>query len=154
MGILIPYEAPLSILALKRLIRFFNPPKIVSVGDQVTLNLISSNVKPDLAIIDGRVMRKSFSQNIAFKKVVKASNPPGTISLEAINAIEKAFREEYDAVVIDGEEDLLVLPLIMIINEGGWVIYGLPFTGLVTVICDKAKKRFVKRLMEKYGEIK
>ena len=54
------------------------------------------------------------------------TNPAGTISDEVINFIKATYLDDHQYVVnIVGEEDLLVIPLILVLTQG-LILYGQP----------------------------
>lgn len=56
----------------------------------------------------------------------------------------------HDAILIDGEEDLLVLPAIIYAPLGARVYYGQPGEGLVEVVVTHRKKRQALALLGKF----
>jgi len=53
-------------------------------------------------------------------------------------------------LIIDGEEDLLVLPVVQYAPIGSVVYYGQPGEGLVKVVVTKEKKRQVVALVAQF----
>ena len=54
-------------------------------------------------------------------------------------------------VIVEGEEDLLALPIFLLVPYGSVVLYGLPFKGIVIVKVDFKKRKRAKDLMESLG---
>jgi hypothetical protein len=54
-------------------------------------------------------------------------------------------------VLVEGEEDLLALPLFAMAPDGSVVLYGQPLEGLVVVRITQAKKNQAKNLMDRIG---
>lgn len=110
---------------------------IISVGDVTTNNLLKNKIYPNISIIDKLIQRKNHDHDITHtKNILNAKNPPGTITenlWETIElAIEKATKDkEKQLIVVEGEEDLAVLPCIFIAPEDAIVLYGQPNEGLV-----------------------
>lgn len=141
---------------LKLLVEREKPPCIVSVGDVVSRNLVEKHFSPKLLIVDNRVMRsdvKPVKLNVDEEKHVK--NPPGTITFEALKAIQDAFNAAHIvSVVVDGEEDLLALPAIQYAPENALIIYGQPREGLVVVRATLEKKAEVAEILEKMRDVR
>jgi uncharacterized protein (UPF0218 family) len=124
--------------------------KIVTVGDATTERMIAFGILPDLAVIDGRERRARTNRKIKFPaKEFRCTNPSGEISKGAIAVLEQAAAAERSIVIVDGEEDLLALPLFYLLPSGSIVLYGQPLEGLVAVRITAAKKNEAKTLMDR-----
>lgn len=131
------------------------PPeaKVVCVGDVSLDELLEAGVVPDVAIVDGKVMRKFRGvRRLEGFEVVKVHNDPGTISGEAWEALEKALEKEKVQIIVEGEEDLLALPAIYLAPLGSVVVYGQPKEGMVVVFVDNSKKEVAKNLLRRFDE--
>jgi uncharacterized protein (UPF0218 family) len=108
---------------------------IITVGDRTTEKMIDFDLIPSLQIIDGLEKR----QKREFPKLGNASeltidNPPAEITLQSIEIIKKAFTMNSPVrLTVNGEEDLLVLPVCIHAPENSVVLYGQPNQGLVCV---------------------
>ena len=108
---------------------------IITVGDKTTEKMIDFDLIPSLQIIDGLEKR----QKREFPKLGNASeltidNPPAEITLQSIEIIKKAFTMNSPVrLTVNGEEDLLVLPVCIHAPENSVVLYGQPNQGLVLV---------------------
>jgi uncharacterized protein (UPF0218 family) len=79
---------------------------------------------------------------------LKAKNPPGTITAESQEALYSAL--EYNngfRLVVDGEEDLLVLPLMAMLPEGSVIVYGQPREGMVVIKLTEKNKQWARDFM-------
>ncbi|TOF02143.1 DUF359 domain-containing protein, partial [Vibrio parahaemolyticus] len=69
-----------------------------------------------------------------FHALLNAANPPGTITEELLDAIIKAYEINKTGnkvlIVVDGEEDLAVLPCVITAPPGTVVLYGQPGEGV------------------------
>ena len=109
---------------------------IITVGDRTTENMLQLGLKPQIQIIDGleKRNRRVVPTDDAVNTNLSCRNPPGEITEESIQVIQKAFSSEPPVrITVDGEEDLLVLPVCMYAPEGSVVMYGQPNEGLVIV---------------------
>ena len=108
---------------------------IITVGDKTTEKMIDFDLIPSLQIIDGLEKR----QKREFPKLGNASeltvdNPPAEITFQSIEIIKKAFTMNSPVrLTVNGEEDLLVLPVCIYAPENSVVLYGQPNQGLVLV---------------------
>ncbi len=126
---------------------------VVTVGDKVTETSAKMGRAPDVQIVDGRENRKARKPPVVSHAVlVKVSNPPGTITEEAIGAIRTAFAGKKPArVLVDGEEDLLAIPAVLFAPLGASVYYGQPGEGVVLVRSDSRSKSRSRALMAEMG---
>ena len=126
------------------------PSSIISVGDTVSKNLAKNHILPQLSIIDNRVMRRSIQPiPLAAKKTIYVKNPPGTITEEALKAIQEALKSNSCVkMVVDGEEDLLTLIAVLYAPENSFVMYGQPYEGVVVVRATRNKKAEVAEILK------
>src|SRR5271157_3137143 len=65
---------------LKELIDEEKPPKLISVGDIVSINLHKHNIHPQLTILDNKSLRnQTIPEMEKVSKTVHVANPQGTI---------------------------------------------------------------------------
>ncbi|MDO5845207.1 MAG: DUF359 domain-containing protein, partial [Methanocorpusculum sp.] len=74
-------------------------------------------------------------------------NPAGTITEELVTALKKAVSISPSVVVVEGEEDLAVLPLVELIADGDYIIYGQPDEGVVLCEAGDELRRKSKELL-------
>lgn len=135
---------------LKLLIEKEKPSYVVSVGDVVSKNLADAQVRLKLMIVDNRVMRSNIEPiKVVADEEKQVKNPPGTITLEALNAIKEAFKTDRTVkIVVEGEEDLLALLAVQYAPENSMIVYGQPREGLVVIKVTKEKKAEVDKILE------
>jgi GTP-dependent dephospho-CoA kinase len=133
---------------------------IVSVGDATTDRLNCYGIVPHVCVVDGRerrAQRKSIGGDCALLDKVlqlKCSNPAGTISRGAVEVLVDAVRNSNInpvRVLVKGEEDLLTLPILILVPTGSVVLYGQPFQGIVIVEVNSKIRSTAKDLMESLG---
>ena len=128
----------------KKLIKEKKFKKIITIGDRCSLSL-PSNVK----VFDGKINREKIEESLFFS--LRCSNPPGTIQEEVWPIIEKAIKENKN-VFVDGEEDLLVIPAVLLAEENSAVVYGYFNKGICLIeVSEKTKKTF-KELLKKFKQ--
>ena len=135
-----------------------NNQKLITIGDRTTERVISFNIFPNLAIIDGMERRQVKNSTISSRAIGKKSvgytrisciNPPGSITKEAVDKIKFALSVEKNFILqIVGEEDLLTLPVCYFAPGNTIVCYGQPLEGLVIIKVDQSIKRKAKELMK------
>jgi len=128
---------------LKERLKKENPPMIISVGDVVSKNLHQNAIHPQITIIDLISLRDqtTLPPKAHGEKTVNVKNPQGTITEEAIIAIQGALAKGgHTHIVVEGEEDLLTLIAILFAPENAYVVYGQPYSGIVVVKVTSEKK--------------
>ena len=51
------------------------------------------------------------------------------------------------AVIIDGEEDLLVLPLMVYLSNGSIIVYGQPREGMVVITVSDERREWARKFI-------
>lgn len=123
--------------------------KIVCVGDMVSRDVALSDLEADTFIVDGRIQRKEVeTPEIEVEREFEASNPAGGITYEAWDATRKAIAVDCpSALHIEGEEDLLALPAVMMLPDDAVVVYGLRNRGAVVMEVSETRE-FVESLLD------
>jgi len=105
---------------------------IYAVGDVVTHNLQKRGITPAIAVVDGFTMRLPCKKQPVFQgECIRVKNPAGTLTEDLIRALNHAIRYPPVTVIVDGEEDLAVIPLVIAAPDGAVVLYGQPHKGVV-----------------------
>ena len=136
-------KIPLGILLLDNQVSKENVLKytqsgsfIITVGDATTEKMLNFGIIPSLQIIDAQEKRvkRAPPSNEMVTTVLSCKNPPGEITNESIDVIKRAFTSETPVrIIVNGEEDLLVLPVCIYAPKNAVVMYGQPNEGLVIV---------------------
>jgi uncharacterized protein (UPF0218 family) len=110
-------------------------------------------LEPDIVIVDNRIMRKCIEPLKLNQEKIRVANKPGTISVQAWKGIYKAITHKRKlAIIVEGEEDLLVLPLMAMMPDNSMIIYGQPNVGMVVVNLTEERKSwaldFINRMEE------
>lgn len=124
------------------------------VGDFTSSNILEADLDPDIIVIDYRVMRLDVDPlNHGERQILRARNPRGTVDSEAWTALEEAATlKSRTAVIVEGEEDLLVLPLISLMPIGSVIVYGQPREGMVVVEVSEERKGWAESFMARMEE--
>ena len=128
---------------------------LFAVGDVVTYHLRRAGTMPDVAIVDGITEREAVEEDVLETVTAghtrSVSNPPATITAELVLELAEAITDEDPVtIVVDGEEDLAVLPVIVLAPAGASVVYGQPGEGMVHVQVDETVRDDVRSLLERF----
>jgi len=133
-----------------------SPAAIVVVGDATFSSMKKTGVFADLAIVDGRTLRKKTGLPAGLpKKRFRVRNAAGTISValvKAVSAASAAFSKSPVplAIIVDGEEDLAVLPAVLSLPFNSVVLYGQPKKGIVAVVVDEKTRARARAVLSKF----
>ncbi len=123
---------------------------VITVGDATTEKLLKYGIVPSLQIVDG--VEKRIKRDLPLgivKTTLNCINPPAEITIESLNTIKKAFQSQKPIrIAVTGEEDLLVLPVIILAPENSVVLYGQPNEGLVIVPINVEMRNKAKSIMD------
>jgi cytidyltransferase-like protein len=128
------------------------PPKYpcLTVGDIAALTFTKQGLKPSLAIVDLKTQRRPFVNNLTdlnLRPGLTATNPPGFITTDLAGKIVACLSQKIPTLLVDGEEDLAVLPAILLSPLKTTIYYGQPDKGLVKIIVtEKTKQKALKLL--------
>jgi hypothetical protein len=135
---------------LEELVSKEKPVVIISVGDVVSENMAKHGVSAQLTIVDNRVMRQPIKPvTLRANEVIHVRNPPGTITEEAWRAVKNALKQRrLIKIVVDGEEDLLALPVLLHAPLNALVVYGQPYEGIVAIKVTQRKRQKARRIIK------
>jgi uncharacterized protein (UPF0218 family) len=143
-------KKPLGILVREKnvtkenILSFLMPDTyIVTVGDATSEKMLGFGLMPALQIVDGleKRVKRSLPKNSA--KKLSCENPAGQITAQSIDVIKEAMGLEPPVqIVVNGEEDLLVIPVCIYAPVNTVVLYGQPNEGLVVVpVTDEIRNK-------------
>jgi hypothetical protein len=131
----------------------------VTVGDVCSAKAITRGANPVLVVYDKRVQRRPAPSEAKViesyeAKKVRVRNDPGTVSDEADQAVKSALESKVRTKIeVEGEEDLIVLPVLVHGKEGTKLYYGQPNGGMVEVTITKQAKQKASRILSQMEEI-
>ncbi len=141
-------DGPPEIRVVERL-RSECPPRVLTVGDVTSVTVISQGYLPDICIIDGITKRGEFKDRVQLDREYRIFNPPAVIYPESWSVIDTALHDtQRSVIVVEGEEDLLGFPAVILAPEGSVMLYGEPNAGIVWVPVDDKNKALARTLLE------
>ena len=116
--------------------------KLITVGD-ITSKLFDADIK----IFDGRILRNTPVPTPT--PTLTAKNPQAAIDKDIWNTLKQALASpKKEKIQIDGEEDLIVLPLIILSEPDTIIAYGLPHEGISYLTPDKKTKAEAETILK------
>jgi len=127
---------------------------IIAVGDITVKSFFEAGVTPNLSVVDFKTRRKLqfnkledlniFNTDVNFS----VSNPAGEVSNELIDAMESALQKKTPQIIfVEGEEDLAVIPAVLLSPLNTGVYYGQPDQGIVEIMVSGEVKARVLDLI-------
>lgn len=128
--------------------------RVISVGDIVTDELSKEGITPMISIIDFKTRRHELD-SAPIAKTFDAINHQGTIDPQAVTAFIAAKKNYLDTkqpqtLIVNGEEDLLALPAILLAPLGTIVLYGQVDQGVVVNEVTEELKAKVVDLIKQF----
>jgi uncharacterized protein (UPF0218 family) len=124
---------------------------VITVGDRTTENMINLGIMPQIQIIDGLEKRNKrlVPKDDTINTNLSCKNPPSEITDESTQVIQKAFSYKLPVrIIVNGEEDLLVLPVCIFAPENSVVMYGQPNEGLVIIHITPEIRAKVQKILD------
>ncbi|MEM4573083.1 MAG: DUF359 domain-containing protein [Candidatus Caldarchaeum sp.] len=123
---------------------------LVVVGDYSFRKLVEAGIRPHVVVVDAKIERGVVgTPDLAGYSIVKVRNQAGMVEPEAAAAVVEAIMKRGGAVLVDGEEDLLALPAMYALPNGGLLIYGQPKVGYVVVRGSEEVRRKVVEIVNR-----
>lgn len=123
---------------------------VITVGDRTTEKMIHFDLIPSLQIIDGLEKRQQREPpKLEGTTELNVDNPAAQITAQSIEIIKQSFTLKSPVrLLVNGEEDLLVIPVCIFAPEHSVVLYGQPNQGLVIVKITPEIRNKTQRLLE------
>lgn len=133
--------------------------QIISVGDIVSLALLQAGFKPAASIVDYRTRRRklkpeSYTQHFP-PPTAQLTNRAGSINPQIAEVLLASLSTHRDTgltqlIAVNGEEDLLALPAILLSPLDSYVIYGQHSLGMVIVEVTEKTKKLAKQHLQSW----
>ncbi len=126
------------------------PKCVIAVGDVTAATLIEQGYAPDVSIVDGITKRGKFEGTFTGEREYTFYNPAAVLYPEAWSTINTAIHDKKKSLVfVDGEEDLMGFPGVLLAPKGSVMLYGQPDAGIVWVPVHKENKSLARSLLDK-----
>jgi uncharacterized protein (UPF0218 family) len=127
--------------------------QLIAVGDIVTYHFLEAGYEPDVAVVDEHTKREVVTdevREVVVRPDVTVSNPAGSLVDALVRALADALgTDDPTTVFVEGEEDLAVLPAVLLAPDGASVVYGQPDEGMVHVPVTAESKAEFRGLVER-----
>lgn len=139
---------------VEKLLVEYKPTLVITVGDIVAMELEKNNLSMSIKVVDYKTQRRSL-ETVAGTSERQFINKPGTIEHGAAEILQKQihnFLEQKNStqITINGEEDLLVIPAVLLAPLNAVVLYGQHGLGVVVVQVTEEKKSQVRKIVEQF----
>ena len=105
-------------------------------------------------VVDHRIMRETIKPIKLNREYVNVVNKKSTISAESQFVLKDLAETcKHIAVIVDGEEDLLVLPLMVYMPVNSVIVYGQPSEGMVIITLTPEKRKWAIDFMNKMHKV-
>jgi len=109
---------------------------VACIGDVVSRYCARTDVEHLVLVVDGKTRRSQQVEGVDGEgfRVVGITNPRGSLSFEAYEAMCRVLREQGRwLVTVEGEEDMVALAALACTPAGGTVVYGVPGVGATII---------------------
>ena len=129
-----------------------NPQRIITVGDVTTKRIRDMEIQQKIAVVDFFIERKKTNQSLSQlgfvgnEKIIHLVNPAGQLVprvwKKLLSVVGQKESKKSTIVIVEGEEDLFVIPLILMLPLRDLLMYGQPQEGIVILeITENLKKK-------------
>ena len=129
---------------------------LITVGDVVSLTFRKHGIKPFLSIYDGMTERREmteFAILVENEEKDEVVNPAGMITKELVESIRRSIEGSGGLIKVDGEEDLALMPVILMAPLGTEIIYGWPGKCMMRITTDDSIKSKIEQMLFKMEEV-
>ena len=122
---------------------------LITVGDVVSLTFRRRGVRPFLSIYDGMTERREmteFARLVESEEKEEVVNPAGTITTQLVDAIRRCIEGSGGLIKVDGEEDLALMPVILLSPLGTDIVYGWPGKCMMRITTDEGIRSKIERM--------
>ena len=123
---------------------------LITVGDVVSLTFRKHSIRPFLSIYDGMTERREmteFAILVEDEDKEEVVNPAGMITRQLVESIRRRIEGSGGLIRVDGEEDLALLPAILLAPVGTDIVYGWPGKCMMRITTDESIKTRIEQLM-------
>lgn len=125
------------------------PACVIAVGDVTSETIIEEGFIPDVCVLDGITKRGVYRTDISADTKYTIYNPPAVIYPEAWSVMATALSDGGKSLImVEGEEDLMGFPAVLLAELGSVMLYGQPDVGIVWVQVTEENKRLARSFLE------
>ena len=136
-------------------IREESPECVIAVGDVTSSTILKEGFTPNVMIVDGITKRGAFEEEFSAERVYEIFNPAAAIYPEAWSVIDTAIHDEMNSlIIVEGEEDLLGFPAVLLAPDDSAVLYGQPDVGIVWIPINEENRKISRNLLEEMPVIR
>jgi uncharacterized protein (UPF0218 family)/phosphopantetheine adenylyltransferase len=127
-----------------------SPKCVITVGDVTSSTVLNEGYTPEVMIVDGITKRGPFEEHFTAERIYKIFNPTAVIYPEAWSVIDTAIqdKDKYSLIVVEGEEDLMGFPAVLLAPDNAVVLYGQPNVGIVWIPVNEENRKIARALLE------
>jgi hypothetical protein len=128
---------------------------LITVGDVVSLTFRKHGVTPFLSIYDGMTERRGMTEFAALvenESKEEVVNPAGMITRDLAECIRRSIEGSGGLIKVDGEEDLALMPVIVLAPLGTDVVYGWPGRCMMRITTDESIRTKMEQLLLRMEE--
>jgi uncharacterized protein (UPF0218 family)/phosphopantetheine adenylyltransferase len=137
-----------EVAVVKKLLKE-QPKCVIAVGDVTSDTVINEGFTPDVCIVDGITKRGKYEGTVTGQREYSFYNPAAVLFPEAWSTIATAIEDGKKSVInVEGEEDLMGFPAVLLAPNNSVMIYGQPDVGIVWVPVNKSNKKLARDLLK------
>jgi len=130
-------------------IRSESPTMVIAVGDVTAHTILQEGYTPDVMIVDGITKRGPYEEVFSASQEYEFYNPAAVLYPEAWSVIDTAIHDsDKSLITVDGEEDLMGFPAVLLAPTGSAVLYGQPDVGIVWIPVNNENKKLARDLLK------
>lgn len=148
-------------LQAKQVLTKHSPLLTIAVGDIAVISLLQQNLPLNLAIVDLKTKRQPLFSSLDKLGLHAdphhlATNPASTLTPSLITSLRLSLKPSlkpqtiHQTILVKGEEDLAVLPAILLSPLNTAIFYGQPDQGLVYIRVTEEIKAKALNLLKKF----
>ena len=128
---------------------------LITVGDVVSLTFRRHGIRPFLSIYDGITERREmteFASLVDDEEKDEVVNPAGRITRELVESIRGRIEGTGGLIKVIGEEDLALIPAVLLAPMGTDIVYGWPGRCMMRITTDEGIRSKMEHLVSKMEE--
>ena len=128
---------------------------LITVGDVVSLTFRRHGIRPFLSIYDGITERREmteFATLVEDEEKDEVVNPAGRITRELVESIHGRIEGTGGLIKVIGEEDLALIPAVLLAPMGTDIVYGWPGRCMMRITTDEGIRSKMEHLVSKMEE--